>query len=43
MTNPETPRHIEIKDEDNRVVAEAVGDDGPRPGGHRPDVDAREE
>ncbi len=23
MTNPETPRHIEIKDEDDRVVAEA--------------------
>jgi hypothetical protein len=23
MTNPETPRHVEIKDEDDRVVAEA--------------------
>jgi hypothetical protein len=23
MTNPETPRHIEIKDEDDRIVAEA--------------------
>jgi hypothetical protein len=23
MTNPETPRHVEIKDEDDRIVAEA--------------------
>jgi hypothetical protein len=23
MTNPETPRHVEIKDEDDHVVAEA--------------------
>ena len=23
MTNPQTPRHVEIKDEDDRVVAEA--------------------
>jgi hypothetical protein len=34
MTNPETPRHVEIKDADDRIVAEAevttaLGPEGP--------------
>ena len=45
MTDPETSRHVEIKDDDDRTAA--VADVTTRPadtyGRHRPDLDVREE